>query len=127
MAEEIFYSDIIFDFNKNEITKDVGLVTNANSIKDSIVNLLLTNMGERLYDSRKGSNVPSMLFNIADLKTTVLLRKFVYNTIENFEPRVTLQNVLIDTNDNEFLITVKFTIISEKNVLQSLTLPLPIN
>ena len=112
--EEIFYSDIIFNMEKHPLTSDLGIVTNIHSIKESIINLLLTNYGERLYHPEIGCNISALLFTNANYITAKVLKGHIITTINNYEPRVLLKivDVKASPDTSEFVVSITFTVIS---------------
>jgi phage baseplate assembly protein W len=112
------YSDLLTNFDRNRFTGWLGVVTNENAVKQSLRNLLLTNQGERFYDSNKGSRLRSAIGELDTFYDPELLKAEIKSTIELYEPRVEVENIDVSTNDNnELNITLYFTII---NILQEL-------
>ena len=65
MTKPVRYSDINTSFSSHPVTKDITAITNDESVKQSIRNLIYTNTGEILYNSKRGSNIRAMLFELA--------------------------------------------------------------
>ena len=55
------YSDFLMSFEKNPQSGNLGRVTNEQSIKQSLISLIMTNRGERFYDVNIGSKVKASL------------------------------------------------------------------
>jgi len=125
-STEIFFSDIFPNFEMVPTTNDIAIITNNRAIKDSILTLLQTNFGERLYHPEIGSNVPNQLFENANFITAKVLRGFIVTTILNFEPRVTVTNidVIADIDRNEFDAIISYNILSDKLSNEQITLKL---
>jgi phage baseplate assembly protein W len=112
----IIYSDIDDSMNVNPITGDVLKKTGAASIIQSVMNLIETNHYERPFHPEIGSGVTSLLFEQATPATCQLISKEIQNTLQNFEPRVQVMNVLVevatDGTSAGFNVTIQFLIVS---------------
>lgn len=101
-----FFSDFVNSFAKTPFGNQLGKLTNEKSVNQSLKNLILTNLGERLFQPFVGSNVNAVLFENNTANTLSDLEFYIQNTIENNEPRVNLIQVLINSDYNENGITV---------------------
>ena len=95
------FKDVGMNFRLNANTKDVAAVINDNAIKQSIRNLILTVPGEKPFQPSIGSRVSELLFEPLDNFTSDAVRQEVINTIQQYEPRVTLTSVDINTRFSE--------------------------
>ena len=69
MADKLSFKDINITFKKHPVTNDLVVSRDASAIKQSIVNLLLTNKGERPFNPDYGSDIRSYLFEPLDYAT----------------------------------------------------------
>lgn len=92
------YSDLDLNFTAHPVTKDVSKKLNENAIAASIRNLLLTSHYERLFNPDIGSNLKKLLFEPIDNVTTSIIQDMIFETIRNYEPRVTIQEVVAAPN-----------------------------
>lgn len=110
------FKDISLSFEMHPITKDLPILKNENAIIRSIRNLIETNITERFFNSKLGSNVRSSLFDFVDYGTSIIIQSQILNVISNYEPRV--NNVKVNVNPspdtNEFEITIQFDIIGQE-------------
>jgi len=83
-----FFSDFLNSFAKTPYGDQLGRVTNEQCINQALKNLILTNLGERLFQPSVGSSIMSSMFEINDQSTLSTLEFFIQNTIKNDEPRV---------------------------------------
>lgn len=92
------------------MTGNLAMVTNVDSIKQSIRNLILTNRGERFYQPMLGSKVASLLFDLYTPDTINLLQTTIKEVCSQ-EPRA--QNVQVkinpDIQNNSIQIAIGFT------------------
>ena len=98
MTATLSFKDINITFKKHPVTNDLVVSRDASAIKQSIVNLLLTNKGERPFNPDYGSNIRSYLFEPLDYATAGQVSSSIQNTLTEFEPRITV--ISIDTSPN---------------------------
>lgn len=110
------YSDLDLDFIRNPATNDVKILSGDSSIKRSLYNLMKTNYYERPFQSRIGSDIPRLLFEPTTSITQIQLEKAIRICIENFEPRISLQNVRVSYDPDEYGFNVRLEyVILNKN------------
>ena len=120
------FKDISMSFQVNPITSDIIGVKNDTAIARSIRNLVLTTPGERFFNPDLGSGVSKVLFETIDEISSSVIRDEVEETIIRFEPRVKLEDVRVKPNydNNEFDVTVTYTIVGIDALSQQLTFAL---
>ena len=92
------YKDFDLNFTRNPLTNDIAVKKDANAISQSVRNLVNTYFYERAFHPEIGCNVRNLLFQPADAITIVDLRTAIEDTIRNFEPRVQIEQILIEDN-----------------------------
>ena len=109
-----FFSDFLNSFSKTPVGEQLAKVVNERAVNQSLKNLLMTNLGERLFQPYVGSNVYATLFENNTLTTLETLVFYIETTIQNNEPRVNLLQVLINETDseNEIDITIIYNLIN---------------
>jgi phage baseplate assembly protein W len=120
------FKDISLSFQVNPLNYDLIAIKNETAIARSIRNLVLTQPGERFFNQNLGSKVNQSLFeNIDDISASIL-RDEIRNTIENYEPRVDLIDVVVTPNydDYEFSVNVSYYIVGVDVLPQQLTFAL---
>jgi phage baseplate assembly protein W len=85
-------------FNKTYSTKD--------QIKSNLINLLLTNKGERLYNPDFGADLKTVLFEGIDEDTSIILKNLINTNVSIWVPEVTIINVGVIKNENNNTISV---------------------
>lgn len=117
------FKDISLSFDVHPITKDIGVLKNANAIIRSIRNLVETINTERFFNSTLGSQVRKSLFEFVDYGTASTIHDQILEVINNYEPRVA--NVIVQVDPlpdlNQFEITVTFDIIGQELPTQQFT------
>jgi len=107
------FKDISMSFQSNPLNYDLIALNNANAIARSVRNLVFTYPGERFFDENLGSKISQSLFENIDEIEAAVIKDEIKNTIENYEPRVILYNVIVAPNfsNNEFNVTIEYTIV----------------
>lgn len=107
------YSDIDLTFAKRS-SGDVYKKTDAAAVKQSIKNLLLTNLGEKPFNPYFGGGLSDLLFELADNDLDILLEDQITAAIENWEPRAKLISIVpnIQPDNNTARVKIVFQIIS---------------
>ena len=102
------YKDLDLNFGRNTVTNDVNKLTDVEAVKRSVRNLINTNHYERPFHPEIGSDVRAMLFEPMTPLTALNLQRKVAEVLNNFEPRISLQQILanpyIDRNSYELKI-----------------------
>lgn len=111
------YKDLDLDFTPHPIKKDVNKKTGTNAIVQSLKNLILLNHYEKPFHPEIGSNVRKMLFEPLDPVTANILAQEIKNVVNNFEPRVKLEQVFVKENydGNGFDVTLEFFMVNVPN------------
>jgi phage baseplate assembly protein W len=108
-----FFSDFLNSFAKTPYGNQLGRVTNEQSVNQALKNLILTNIGERLFQPTVGSTVMSSLFEMNDQATLSTLEFYIQNTIQNDEPRVNpLKIEAISVDDHQIEINIVYSLIN---------------
>ena len=90
------YKDLDLDFGRNVVTNDVNKLTDVESVKRSVRNLINTNHFERPFHPEIGGNVRALLFENMTPLTALNLQRKIEEVLSNFEPRATF----VDSNNN---------------------------
>lgn len=120
------FSDLDLNFTKHPVTKDVVRKTNDNAIISSLVNLISTNHYERPFRPTIGSNIKALLFEPLDNLTAISLKKEIELMINNYEPRVRIDELQVNANDEKqsYDVTLRFYVI---NSMRPITINLFLN
>ena len=113
MASTLSFKDINMTFKKHPVTDDLVVSKDASAIKQAIVNLLLTNKGEKLFNPNYGSDIRSYLFEPLDYGTTTQIIGNIKHVITKWEPRIEILNLKASPNydDNGFDVEMVYQVI----------------
>lgn len=104
------YSDFDLAFRSSAVTSDLVLKRGAESVKQAVLNILLTNSGERPFMSAFGGNVRSFLFENFDAVTEDLIEENIRTALRNYEPRVRVLECVVDADEDNNRINVRLEI-----------------
>ena len=101
-------------FNSTYSTKD--------QTKSNLINLLLTNKGERIMNPEFGCDLSTALFEGITEDTTLLIQDLIRNSVETFIPEVQITDILVNQdisqNQNTVSVTVKYKLRISQNADQ---------
>ena len=104
------YSDLNLDFTPHPITGDVAILTDRESIKRSVRNLVLTARYDRPFKPELDAGVRKYLFEPMTPVTVVKLKNAIENVVKSSEPRAELVDVVVVANEqtNSFDVRILF-------------------
>ena len=107
------FRDIDLDFNRNAVTNDVTVVEDVIAVKRSVRNLVQTNYYERPFQPELGCSIRELLFEPFTPMTKVFLQRKIEEVLINHEPRIQLQNVAVDDDQdrNRLVVDIYFYIV----------------
>ena len=111
------YKELDLDFGRNTVTNDVNKLTDVESVKRSIRNLINTNHFERPFHPEIGGNIRALLFELMTPLTALNLQRKVEEVLNNFEPRAKITQILADPDidRNGYKLEIKFYVIGIQN------------
>ena len=120
------FKDISMSFQVNPITSDLIATKNETAIARSVRNLVLTRPGEKFFNPNLGSRVYETLFDNMDEFSASIIQDEIRDTIDNYEPRVELIEVIVDPDydNNAFDVVIKYNIIGIDALPQQLAFAL---
>jgi phage baseplate assembly protein W len=78
----------------------------ADQIKSNLINLLLTNKGERLYNPEFGADLKTAIFEGINNDIEDLVKGLINSNVSIFVPEVTVTNINIVRNEDQNSISV---------------------
>ena len=120
------FKDLSASFQISPLSNDLIAIKNESAIARSVRNLVLTIQGERPFQPVLGTGVSRLLFENMDKLTASAIRSEIRTTIENYEPRVEINEILVepDFEGNAFHVTLQYFIIGIDVPEQELTFAL---
>ena len=107
------FRDIDLDFNRNTVTNDVNVVEDVIAVKRSVKNLIQTNFYERPFHPELGCGIRELLFENFTPMTKIFLQRKIEEVLINYEPRINLQNVAVDDDqdNNRLVVDIYFYVV----------------
>jgi hypothetical protein len=72
----------------------VQLSADTPNLEESIIIILRTRLGERVYRPNFGSRLSELVFEPMNTQTLLLIRLYVEEALETWEPRIILNSIL---------------------------------
>jgi len=123
IARQITYKDLDFTFKQNPNTNDVGIKKNNDAVKQSVLNILRTNHGERPFNYNFGANLRAYLFENMTSITAAQMSTSVNTALQNWEPRIEVLNTNIQAkaSENDVYVTVTGRVKSSNEIIDITT------
>ena len=121
-----FYSDIPADFRRDLKSNDIDAVKNISAVQQAMVGIISTQKGSRPFNPEFGCDIHSSLFEIMTDASMFTIEKSISSAIQQFEPRVKLQDIQIAPNydQNEYIVTIYYQLITDLNYIYKLKMEL---
>ena len=118
MPTTVPFKDLSLTFAKNKVTDDILVKKEDAAVKQAVLNVLLTNKGERLYDKEYGSDIRSFLFEPLDFGTAGSIKDNIVRTLKTYEPRASIRSCIVEPNfdANGFDVRLDFTVYSRSDL-----------
>jgi len=120
ISKEVSFSDLSIALTPHPVTGKLTTKKNAEAVVGAIKNLILTNRFERPYDPLFGSDVRNRLFENFDAIEQVNIERDIVTAIQNFEPRVSINDVTViaEPNSNRVKVGLSFFIVNDARPIE---------
>jgi len=117
------FKDISFNFTRNPITNDIVILKNEEAIKQSVKNLVLTQINERPFRPILGTNTTTMLFELGPEIAANSLIQEIEEVLNQNEPRIGLERIDVEAIDDQykFEVTIEYLIVGLPPEVQTLS------
>jgi len=107
------FSDLPMFLTKNSFTGDLNLTKDLTSIRNSVKNIVMTNIGERAFDYEFGGNIYSLLFEqVQDQFQMSGVKIRLANIINRYDTRVLVDKITFNQGRNDIDISIEYSVIS---------------
>lgn len=108
--KETIFSDLSLAFKAHPVTGKLKILTNVDSIKQSVKNIVLTNFYEKPYNPTFGGNIIAQLFENMTSQTKFILENNIKIALRNYEPRADVIDIRTnpDFDNNTLNVSVTF-------------------
>lgn len=121
MKKSIHISDLDYAFRSHPVSGNLIIKTGADAIKQSVRTLLFLNIFEKPF-STISANIRNKLFENFNYVIEDQLRTDITNVLTTFEPRIQLDEVIIDYGVDTLNIRITYTIIGEASSSEEISL-----
>lgn len=122
-----YYRGMAFPFQAG-YTAIPAPVEDADLVRQSLVQIVMTSRGERVMRPNYGCNAQKYVFEANNDATGQLLRTEIIAAITRWEPRARIDNVLFERKDSTLIVTLVYTVVTTQtqSTLQvPLQMPMP--
>ena len=107
------FKDISMTFQSNPLNHDLIGLKNENAIARALRNIVFTLPGEKFFNESFGSRISGSLFENIDDITGDVINDEIRNSINKWEPRVDLLDVITLPNpdSNSYEVTITYEIV----------------
>ena len=113
ISRDRIYTDFDLRMITHPINGSLSILEDIDAVKRALINLILTEPGERPFDPNYGTPLGAMLFNFMELNPFDVEDQ-IKRSIDLYEPRVKVTNVrLIDERDSNTIgVIIEFRVIN---------------
>jgi phage baseplate assembly protein W len=114
------FRDLDLDMLVHPLTNDIVGRADVDAINGSVIHIIKTQRGERVFQSDFGSTIYHSLFEPMITETRVILTAAIKQAINTFEPRVELIGVEVNADEdrNGYDVTIAYTPVNEGSPVQ---------
>ena len=114
------FKDLNLDFQQNSATKDIQKISDVESVKRSVRNLINLNYYEKPFHPEIGSNLRGLLFENITAQISHYMSKQIELLIKNYEPRCRMVEVVNrpDMDRNGYSVSVSFYVVNTPDPIQ---------
>lgn len=94
---------------KTTVQGSLQLTAEGQNLEESIHLILRTSLGERVYRPDFGSRLSELVFAPLNTQTLLMLRLYVEEALEAWEPRIDLEEILTDPDPVRSRVDVTIT------------------
>jgi len=109
------YRDLDLDMLVHPLTNDIVGRSDVDAINGSIIRIIRTKRGERVFNSDFGSTIYHSLFEPMNIETRVVLEAAIEQAIRRFEKRCELKGISVeaDPDRNGYHVSIVYVPINE--------------
>lgn len=113
------FVDISLAFSPHPLTGDLTVLRDYRAINASLKNCIMIAVEEKPFNTNFGSRILQLMFEVMDGATSVLVQEEIERSIRYNEPRVNLEEVIVEPNPelNEYKIEIKYLIVGYEEVI----------
>jgi phage baseplate assembly protein W len=116
-SKQIPFGDIKTSFSIHPGSRDLMLLSEVDSIKQSILNIIKTMRYERPFQPLLACYLHDLLFDNMDDPTLGMARQMIFDAITVHEPRARVESIILSPSDDEngLYISITITVLNNSN------------
>ena len=113
------FVDISLAFSPHPLTGDITVLKDDRAINASLKNCIMIAVEEKPFNTTFGSQILQLMFELIDGSTASMLEEEIRRSINYNEPRVNLEDVIVDARpeQNEFKVEIKYLIVGYEEII----------
>jgi phage baseplate assembly protein W len=114
------YQDIDMDMLVHPLTDDLIVRSNIDAINGSIMNIIKTKKGERVFQPDFGSTIYNSLFEPMNSQTRIVLEAQIENALNQHEPRININEIKVvaKPDENGYEVYISYVPNNEKTLAE---------
>lgn len=101
--------DVNFNFKKHPLTGDLVVHKDRSAaIRQTLTNIVRSNYYDRGFNVEFGTNTDALLFENVDNITAQQLKNIITTSINNFEPRVSVNDVAVSLFEHTIQVNIVY-------------------
>jgi len=113
------FVDLSLSFSPHPLTGDITVLRDHRAINAALKNCIMIAVEEKPFNTTFGSQILQLMFEMVDGSTASMLEEEIRRSINYNEPRVNLEDVIVDPRPelNEFKVEIKYLIVGYEEVI----------
>jgi len=114
------FKDLDLDFLIHPKTRDIQKKISVNALKQSIRNLVLYKRYDKPFHPEISGGITDLLFEPMDKIVSGLLKTTITDVINNYEPRIVLEDISVDGDEdsNSYEVRIVFSFVNETEPIE---------
>ena len=113
------YKDIDLKFRAHPVTGNLVTLSDVDAIKQSIKNIIMTNIYEKLFNKDFHTNLTYSLFENIDSADLTILRNRIKSIISNYEKRAEIIDVIVSDGLDNNSIGFKIIFFAQNSLIEN--------
>ena len=122
-TRNVDYKDIDLTFTAKTTSGEIFKKTNAAAVKQAVKTLVMTNLLEKPFKPEFGGDIQGMLFELADDRASVTIKRNIVSNISRYEPRAKIVSldVVSQPDRNSIAVDLTFKVVNTEEVVNFTT------
>lgn len=122
-TRNVDYKDIDLSFTAKTTSGEIFKKNNAAAVKQAVKTLVMTNLMEKPFKPEFGGDIQGMLFELADDRASVTIKRNIVSNISRYEPRAKIVSldVVAQPDRNSIAVDLTFKVVNTEEVVNFTT------